>query len=133
MEVDTRTYAEIAFRVVWNGLGENETPPDIMLVLYRNGKVYDKKPRLDRYGWYHYYGLPESGEYCVFQEYVPGFSTTYTNRGVYASITDRAMDGGTITNTKVPRTGDSQPLTLWMLSLLTASGLLAWILLRKRT
>ena len=130
---DTAVYTEISFRVIWNGLKENEQPPEIMLVLYRNGKVYDKRPRLDKYGWYHYYGLPESGDYCVYEEYVPGFSTSYSNTGIYADITDRAMDGGSIINTRVPKTGDTQPLGLWLLGIVLSAGLLTGIVSgRKR-
>lgn len=38
----------------------------------------------------------------------------YENVGVYASITDRCCDGGTIVNYRVPKTGDNANLMLWL-------------------
>ena len=44
-----------------------------------------------------------------------GYNILYQNVGVYAGITDRGCDGGTITFMKNPQTGDrAPPLLLWV-------------------
>ena len=48
----------------------------------------------------------------VIEEPVEGYITRYENVGVYADITDRCCDGGTIVNKKIPKTGDSARLAL---------------------
>lgn len=49
----------------------------------------------------------------VIEEPVPGYRIRYENVGIYAEITDRCCDGGTIINYRIPRTGDEAPLALW--------------------
>ncbi len=62
----------------------------------------------------------------VIEEPVEGYITRYENVGVYADITDRCCDGGTIVNKKIPKTGDSAPLALWAgMIALGAAGLSA--------
>ena len=43
-----------------------------------------------------------------------GYSIKYQNTGVYAGITDRGCDGGTVIFKKIPQTGDRAPLLLWI-------------------
>jgi len=104
-------------------------------VLYRNGVATDEKtPEPDRYGWYKYYDLPsevdgEKAVYTVKEEPVEGYETSYTlSDGTSA---DYADNGGTITNAKIPQTGDETPLALW-LTLTGASALMLLALLRRR-
>ena len=70
----------------------------------------------------------ELAVYTVREEAVTGFVTSYTlASGVEAEFAD---NGGTITNHKIPQTGDDAALTLWMI-LAGVSGALM-IVLRKR-
>ena len=50
----------------------------------------------------------------MIEEPVEGYKTRYENVGVYAGITDRCCDGGTIVNYKVPKTGDDANPFLWV-------------------
>ena len=126
--------ADFSVKKEWSGLAEGETAPGITLVLYCNGVATDiKTPKPDRNGWYRYYDLPEfAGEepavYTVKEEAITGFTTVYTLSD--GEIADYADNGGTITNTKIPQTGDETPLALW-LTLMSASAVML-MLLRKR-
>jgi hypothetical protein len=55
---------------------------------------------------------------------LPGFETKYSNP--HSGVNDMALNGGTVTNYKVPKTGDpvNVPL-LWLLVLISFAGLLA--------
>ncbi len=53
-------------------------------------------------------------QHSAHGELSPGYQTRYENVGVYASITDRCCDGGTIVNYRVPKTGDEAPVWLWL-------------------
>ena len=103
-----------SFKKVWQGGSEH----GIDFTLYRaDGSVYrhgfDKKtvtPEEWRYSaWFN---APAA---CyVIEQPVPGYQTRYENVGIYAGITDRCCDGGTIVNYRVPRTGDEAPIWLWL-------------------
>lgn len=128
----SRAVTEFAVQKVWVGLEEDEVPPEITLTLYCNGVPMDKKtPKPDEYGWYHYYNLPMyrngmPAEYTVVEEPLADFTTTYSG-GADATF---AMNGETITNTKVPPTGDTSNLLLWSAMLIcTACGL---VILNRR-
>ncbi len=43
-----------------------------------------------------------------------GYKVRYENVGKYADVTDRCYNGGTIINYKVPKTGDTADLRLWL-------------------
>jgi len=124
----------------WTGLAEGETAPAIKLTLYCNGKAYPAvTPAPDKNGWYTYTNLPayvdgKLAVYTVKEEPVTGFTTTYLNKGENAAVTDCAHNGSTIVNSKIPQTGDTAPLTLWMLTALLAVFGLAAVTakLRKR-
>ncbi len=70
----------------------------------------------------------------VVEKPIPGYQTRYQNVGVYASITDRCCNGGTIINEKIPQTGDDAQLTLWScLALLGIAGMsLAFMAFKRR-
>ena len=130
--------AVTTFRVqkVWSGLSDNSARPKIEFVLYCNGEEYNKKPSgPDKNGWYVWNNLPEyrngrEAIYYVVEKPVPGFTTTYDNP-MDPEITDRAYDGATITNTTVPKTGDTAQPMLWMLlALLGTVG--ACVAVRRR-
>ena len=70
-------------------------------------------------------------DYYVIEKPIPGYHTTYVNVGIHAGETDRCYNGGTITNSKLPPTGDTTPvllLTGCLLLSMTGVG----IVLRKR-
>lgn len=116
-----RAVTEIAVRKVWTGMDENEERPEITLTLYCNGQKINKKPKLDKNGWYHFYNLPlRETPYYVVETPVDGYATSYENYGSYADVTDRVYNGGTITNHKLPKTMDSQPLALYGFLLVVA-------------
>ena len=126
-----RAITEIAVRKVWTGMDETEARPEIKLTLYCNGQVIDKKPKLDKNGWYHFYNLPlREAPYYVVETPVDGYATSYENVGEYADETDRAYNGGTITNHKLPKTGDSQPLAFY--GLLLVASLCGIVICRKK-
>ena len=129
-----RAVTQIAVRMVWKGMDEGEKRPDITLTLYCNGKAVNRKPKLDANGWYHFYNLPISSEpYYVVETPVNGFMTTYQNVGGYANVEDRAYDGGTITNSKLPQTGDESHIERYVaLLLISLVALLGYGLKKKR-
>lgn len=132
-----RSAMDFKVQKVWTGLEEGETSPEITLVLYCNGEVYDREtPEPDEYGWYKYYNLPifvngERAEYSVVEETLDGYATTYTNNGKEGEC---ACNGGVITNHKLPETGDNAPLMQWTAMLgASAAALLMLVCRRKRT
>ncbi|MBP3541738.1 MAG: BspA family leucine-rich repeat surface protein [Clostridia bacterium] len=118
----------------WRGLKENETPPAITLVLYCNGEKLDIKTPTPSNGWYKYYDLPDQykGEpavYTVMEEPLPGYEAAYQN--AIGRKADCADNGGTIINTKLPDTGDRQPIAMW-LTLAGVSLLIMILLVHKK-
>ena len=129
---NTRT-TDFQVRKEWVGLNKGETPPEITLVLYENGKPTNKKPTLDKKGWYHWYNLDATKTYYAVEVPMEGFNTIYQNKGSHASEDRCAFDMGTIINSRIPKTGDTEPLEL----LYAAAGcsftaLVLLILLKKR-
>ena len=101
------------FRKEWQGSSEKS----IDFTLYKiDGSVYhhgfDKKVVSNREWRYNAWFSSPAACY-VIEEPIPGYITKYVNVGVYAGITDRCCDGGTIINKKIPKTGDEAPLLLW--------------------
>ena len=128
-----RAVTQIAVRKVWKGMDEGEKRPDITLTLYCNGKVVNRKPKLYANGWYHFYNLPISSEpYYVVETPVSGFMTLYQNVGGYANVEDRAYDGGTITNSKLPKTGDENHIERYVALLLISLVALYGYGMRKK-
>jgi len=127
--------ADFSVKKVWSGLAEGEEAPAIQLVLYCNGEATEyKTPNPDRNGWYKYYDLPGEVDgvkavYTVKELPVEGYETSYElANGTSAEYAD---NGGTITNAKIPQTGDSTPLALW-LTLMGASAMMLVLLLKRR-
>ena len=127
--------ADFSVKKEWSGLAEGETAPEIELVLYCNGVATDiKTPNPDRNGWYKYYDLPgevdgQPAVYTVKELPVEGYETSYKlANGISAEYAD---NGGTITNAKIPQTGDETPLAMW-LTLMGASAMMLVLLLKRR-
>ena len=127
--------ADFAVKKEWSGLDEGESAPEITLVLYCNGEATDvKTPDPDRNGWYKYYDLPgevdgEKAVYTVKELPMEGYETSYTLADGHSG--EYADNGGTITNRKIPQTGDEAPLALWM-TLMGASAMLLALLMKRR-
>ena len=102
------------FKKVWEGGSEKS----IDFTLYKLGDTvyhhgFDKKI-ISKTEWQYNAWFSEAVACYVIEEPVEGYKTRYENVGVYAGITDRCCDGGTIVNYKVPKTGDEADLTLWL-------------------
>ncbi|MBR4067103.1 MAG: Cna B-type domain-containing protein [Clostridia bacterium] len=127
--------ADFTVTKLWKDLGEGETAPDIELVLYCNGEATDiGTPNPDRNGRYKYYDLPDYVDgvpavYTVKEVPVEGFDTRYTLADGTAA--DHADNGGTITNVKLPQTGDNMPLAL-LAALMGASAIVLMLLMKRR-
>ncbi len=127
--------ADFTVTKLWKDLGEGETAPDIQLVLYCNGEATDiGTPNPDRNGRYKYYDLPDYVDgvpavYTVKEVPVEGFDTRYTLADGTAA--DHADNGGTITNVKLPQTGDNMPLAL-LAALMGASAIVLMLLMKRR-
>ena len=138
--VINRAEKQVSFKVkkLWIGLAEGEEAPAITLTLLCNGEEMDvPTPTPDSDGWYKYYDLPKTvngqpAVYTVVEAAMDGFSATYQlYTGEEAEYAD---NGGTITNTKIPQTGDNASLALWTTLMVGASAaLLAMLLRRKKT
>ena len=136
--VINKQIVEMDFMVqkVWDGLEEGETAPDITLVLYCNGEATDYlTPDPDENGWYKYVDLPKyyggvAAEYTVREQPQAGYVTTYTLAN--GETADYADNGGAITNTRIPQTGDDAPLALWTTLAGTSAALLLVLMLRNR-
>ena len=102
------------FKKVWEGGNEKS----IDFTLYKLGDTvyhhgFDKKI-ISKTEWQYNAWFSEAVACYVIEEPVEGYKTRYENVGVYAGITDRCCDGGTIVNYKVPKTGDNANLMLWL-------------------
>ena len=111
MATPTKTFT---FKKVWEGGSEKS----IDFTLYKLGDTvyhhgFDKKI-ISKTEWQYNAWFSEAVACYVIEEPVEGYKTRYENVGVYAGITDRCCDGGTIVNYKVPKTGDEADLTLWL-------------------
>ena len=140
--VDPTRYEDVAvpsdtfmFKKVWEG--GNEKSIDFML--YKaDGSVYhhgfDKKS-ISKSEWQYNAWFSEAVACYVIETPVAGYKTRYENVGVYAGITDRCCDGGTIVNYKVPKTGDDAQVVLWLgciLAGLTIISVSAYVEKRKK-
>ena len=102
------------FKVFW----QDGSDKNIDFTLYRKGGTvyshgFDKK-KLGSGEW-QYSAWFSSPEACyIIEKPMEGYQIRYENVGVYAQVTDRCCDGGAITIYKVPKTGDTANLALWM-------------------
>jgi hypothetical protein len=124
-----------SFKVVWEG----STESSIDFTLYKaDGSVYhhgfDKKA-VSRTEWQYNAWFSEPAACYVIEKPVEGYKTRYENVGVYAHITDRCCDGGSIVNYRVPKTGDDANPALWLgcvLAGLTIIFIAAYVGKRKK-
>ncbi len=134
--VINRAVTSIKVKKIWEGIDDEGKRPEITLTLYCNGTVYNKKPSgPNKDGWYTWNNLPtvyagRDAVYYVMEEPLEGFTITYTNTGMQSDITDRAYNGGTITNSGVPKTGDPGLPILW--TILTIFGIGGTALLARK-
>ncbi len=125
----------VAVRKVWADVEEGEKLPLIQLVLYRNGVATDvPMPAATVGGWYIYENLPAEvngvrAHYTVKENPVDGFMTIYTTADGEEALA--AADGDTITNKKIPVTGDNTPLTMWI-ALMGVSAAMLLVIFRRR-
>ena len=125
----------VSVRKVWADVEEGEELPQIQLVLYRNGVATDvPMPAATVGGWYIYENLPAEvngvrAHYTVKENPVDGFMTIYTTADGEEALA--AADGDTITNKKIPVTGDNTPLTMWI-ALMSASAAMLLVIFRRR-
>ena len=106
--------SSFSFKKVWEGGSEKS----IDFTLYKLGDTvyhhgFDKR-EISKTEWQYNAWFNEPVACYVIEEPVKGYRTRYENVGVYAGITDRCCDGGTIVNYRVPQTGDEAPLMLWV-------------------
>ena len=119
-KIDSTKFDDVAilndtftFKKIWQGDHEDS----IDFTLYKaDGSIYhhgfDKRV-ISKTEWRYnaYFSAPAA---CyVIEKPVPGYQIKYVNVGVYADVTDRCCDGGTIINKKVPKTGDAANFALW--------------------
>ena len=102
------------FKKVWEG--GNESSIDFTLyklgdTVYHHG--FDKRI-ISKTEWQYNAWFSSPVACYVIEEPVAGYKTRYENVGIYAGITDRCCDGGTIVNYRVPKTGDDADLSLWL-------------------
>ena len=131
-----RAVTSFRVRKVWSGTEEAELLPQITLTLYCNGEKMDwRQPEPDQEGWYSYKNLPrivdgQKAVYHVMEEPVDGYTATYADAA--GQQADCAYNGYTITNHKIPATGDQAPLLLWTGMLAASAALLLFLFRRRR-
>ena len=127
--VINREYVNFFIHKEWIGVPQDQRP-EIRFQLYQNGVPIEwRQPEKLSNGTYIWRNLPKmkNGEEAVYsakEMALPGFETKYSNP--HSGVNDMALNGGTVTNYKVPKTGDpvNVPL-LWLLVLISFAGLLA--------
>lgn len=111
------------FTKKWSG----ETGDSIDWVLYDSkGNVAHKKFNkkvISKTEWYYEAWFSTDEEYYLVEKDVEGFRTYYENMGAHEGEDGRCYNGGTIINTKIPKTGDSANLLLWLSMVLFGTGL----------
>ncbi len=130
---NTLTYGyDIHFYKVWQDKLETHQTPQF--ILYNaDGTVHRSasQPPRDMGNGHYVYSVMNPGDYYVMEVPMDGYRTEYTNAD--SSVTDRALNGGTITNIKiadVPETGD--PFHPLGVSLLLVSSMIGFVWVRKR-
>lgn len=128
-----RPYDQIfTFRKVWSGDYENSID---WVMFNADGTVRSKlfnKYEISQTEWHYEAYFQEEVDDCYIIEYVPeGYTVSYVNVGQYAHVTDRCHNGGTIINRKVPQTGDTLPVGMHLVCIVTASAALV-LLFRSR-
>ena len=116
-----------AFTFTKEWVGE---PAEMRFALYypdgtEHSHRFDRKVLSDQVWQYTAWLSSGAGEY-VLEDPIPGYQTIYVNVGAYEDVKDRLYNGGTIINRAIPRTGDTDPLVLWMI--LGGAGLVILVL-----
>ena len=126
---------DFKIKKVWKGLEPGEIAPEITLTLYCNGEELDVKTPVPDGGWYCYNGLPltykgEPAVYTVKEKPLPGFIVEYDDEDGHHG--EWAYNGETITNIKLPATGDKAPVGLAITMAVAAAVGLILLLVRNR-
>ena len=127
----------------WSGIGDNDVLPDITLDVYRVNPDHttvlvktitvSAEDIAKHNGRISIGGLLDGYYYYVVERPVPGYKTFYTNPKT--GVVDMAYPEGVITNHKIPRTGDSRQITMWIaLAAASLAGIcaVAWTEKKKR-
>ena len=135
--------ATFEIRKQWIGLEEGEVPPPITLRLLklvdpetgRTEEVWSEKYDTKKATWSRKFQVTQ-GEIYYMEEVDPpaGFAVSYQN-SENSPLQHVAENGGLIINTRVPKTGDDDPVGLWtamFLTGLTGLAVLAVLYGRKK-
>ena len=105
---------KFTFTKTWQGDHEDS----IDWVLYNpDGTVAHKKFNkkiVSENEWRYEAWFASGADYYIIETVPEGYKVRYENVGKYADITDRCCNGGTIINYKLPKTGDTANLRLWL-------------------
>ena len=105
---------KFTFTKTWQGDREDS----IDWVLYNpDGTVAHKKFNkkiVSENEWHYEAWFAADADYYIIETVPEGYKVRYENVGKYADVTDRCCNGGTIINYKVPKTGDTADLRLWL-------------------
>ena len=96
-------------------------------------KKFNKKTVSDT-EWKYEAWFQNDEDYYIIETVPKGYRVRYENTGAHAGVTDRCYNGGTIINSKIPKTGDDSPLWLWIaLIVLGFAGVsISLLLVRKK-
>ena len=120
-------YVSITIRKIWSGVSADTVLPDITLKVYReDGTLVKTVTRTaaeiaKNKGTIVIGGLVKGHTYYVVEETITGYTIKYINVGTEAETIDRVYDGGTIINHKIPKTGDSRNVAMWMILVLVSA------------
>ena len=121
-------------RKEWIGVSD---PPEIRFQLYQNGKPIEwRQPEKTADNVYIWKNLPkmkngEEATYSAKEIPIEGYLTKYSNE--HSGVDDSALNGGLITNYKIPKTGDSDdPVRWWILGSVSVALLLVALMKRRR-
>ena len=123
------------FRFTFTKIWQGEKADGITWTLYNaDGAVVSKKFNkkvTDEYTWNYETWFRDDAGYYLVEEVPDGYAATYKNVGTYADVTDRCYNGGTIINSKIPRTGDTSKPLLWLTLAFAALGGIVLITRKK--
>ena len=102
------------FTKLWQG--DHEKSIDWALY-HSDGTVAHKKFNktiISKNEWYYETTFTTDEDYYIIEVIPAGYQVRYENVGAHAGITDRCYNGGKIINYKLPKTGDTANLRLWI-------------------
>ncbi|MBR0514919.1 MAG: Cna B-type domain-containing protein [Clostridia bacterium] len=95
-------------------------------------KKFNKKIVSDSL-WEYEAWFESDQDYYIIENVPKGYQVRYENVGAYAGVTDRCYNGGTIINSRTPKTGDNTHTLLWVVcTVLGLAGITAFVIIRKR-